>query len=134
MSSQLQTSDPAISQIRSHRNLIAWQKAMNLVTRVYGLTKSFPHEEIYGLTRQTRRAAASVPANIERAKADDLKEFHQFLATARGSLMEPDTHLELALRVGYIKREEHLAIQKDPNEVGRILNGLMRSIISSNSA
>ena len=107
---------------------------MNLVTQVYGLTKRFPHEEVYGLTRQTRRAAASVPANIAEGQGRRLKkEFHQFLANARGSLMELDTHLELALRVGYIKREEHLAIQKDLNEVGRILNGLMRSIISSNS-
>ena len=135
MSSRLQTSDPAISKIRSHRDLIAWQKAMNLVTRAYGLTKNFPHEEIYGLTRQTRRAAASVPANIAEGQGRRLKrEFHQFLATARGSLMELDTHLELAFRVGYINREEHLAIQKDLNEVGRILNGLMRSIVSSNTA
>ena len=71
MSSRLQPSDPAISKIRSHRDLIAWQKAMNLVTLVYGLTMSFPHEEIYGLTRQTRRAAASVPANIAEGKAED---------------------------------------------------------------
>lgn len=124
--------DPATSKIRSHRDLIAWQKAMNLVTRVYGLTKTFPHEEIYGLTKQTRRAAASVPANIAEGQGRRLKrEFHQFLANARGSLMELDRHLELAFRVGYIKSEQHLAIQKDLNEVGRILNGLMRSIKAS---
>ena len=105
---------------------------MNLVTRVYGLTKTFPHEEIYGLTKQTRRAAASVPANIAEGQGRRLKrEFHQFLANARESLMELDTHLELAFRVGYIKSEQHLAIQKDLNEVGRILNGLMRSIKAS---
>lgn len=122
----------ATSKIRSHRDLIAWQKAMNLVTRVYGLTKTFPHEEIYGLTKQTRPAAASVPANIAEGQGRRLKrEFHQFLANARGSLMELDRHLELAFRVGYIKSEQHLAIQKDLNEVGRILNGLMRSIKAS---
>ena len=124
--------DPATLKIRSHRDLIAWQKAMNLVTQVYGLTKTFPHEEIYGLTKQTRRAAASVPANIAEGQGRRLKrEFHQFLGNARGSLMELDTHLELAFRVGYIKSEQHLAIQRDLNEVGRILNGLMRSIKAS---
>lgn len=102
---------------------------MALVTSVYGLTKTFPRDEIYGLTSQTRRAAASVPANIAEGQARRLSgEFHQFLATSRGSLMELDTHLEVACRVGYINDEQHRAIQQDLNEVGRLLNGLMRSI------
>ena len=119
--------------IRSHRDLIAWQKAMDLVVNVYSLSKSFPPEELYALTKQVRRAVTSVPANIAEGQGRRLgREFHQFLANARGSLMELDTHLEVALRVGYIKSEQHLAIQKDLNEVGRILNGLMRSISASN--
>jgi four helix bundle protein len=89
------------TKIKSHRDLIVWQKAMVLVTDVYSLTKTFPREEIYGLTSQTRRAAASVPANIAEGQGRRLgREFHQFLCNARGSLL--DTHLELALRVGYI--------------------------------
>ena len=119
--------------IRSHRDLIAWQKAMDLVVNVYSLSKSFPPEELYALTKQVRRAVTSVPANIAEGQGRRLRrEFHQFLANARGSLMELDTHLEVAFRVGYIKSEQHLAIQKDLNEVGRILNGLMRSISASN--
>ncbi len=106
-----------------------WQKAMTLVTNVYGLTKSFPRDEIYGLTSQTRRAAASVPANIAEGQGRRLSgEFHQFLANSRGSLMELDTQLELACRVGYLNNEQHQEIQRDLNEVGRLLNGLMRSI------
>ena len=106
-----------------------WQKAMVLVTDVYSLTKAFPREEIYGLTAQTRRAAASVPANIAEGQGRRHgREFHQFLGNARGSLMELDTHLELAFRVGYINQEQHIAIRAKLDEVGRILNGLMRSI------
>jgi four helix bundle protein len=117
--------------IKSHRDLIVWQKAMVLVTEVYRLTKTFPREEVYGLTAQTRRAAASVPANIAEGQGRRLaREFHQFLGNARGSLMELDTHLELALRVGYMKVETHTAIRAQLDEVGRILNGLMRSISS----
>ena len=119
--------------IRSHRDLIAWQKAMDLVVNVYILSKSFPPDELYALTKQVRRAVTSVPANIAEGQGRRLgREFHQFLANARGSLMELDTHLEVAYRVGYIKSEELLIIQKDLNEVGRILNGLMRSISASN--
>jgi four helix bundle protein len=119
------------AKIKSHRDLIAWQKAMALVTDVYGLTKTFPREEMYGLTAQTRRAAASVPANIAEGQGRRYgREFHQFLGNARGSLMELDTHLELALRVGYLNSEQHSGIRANLDEVGRILNGLMRSISS----
>ncbi len=129
MSSRLQTSDSTVSKIKSHRDLIVWQKAMVLVTSVYGLTKTFPHDEIYALTSQTRRAAVSVPANIAEGQGRRLSgEFHQFLANSRGSLMELDTHLEVASRVGYLNDEQHRAIQQDLNEVGRLLNGLMRSL------
>lgn len=106
-----------------------WQKAMALVTDVYDLTKAFPREEIYGLSAQTRRAAVSVPANIAEGQGRRLgREFHQFLGNARGSLMELDTHLELALRISYISVEQHTAIRAKLDEVGRVLNGLMRSI------
>ena len=119
------------AKIKSHRDLIAWQKAMVLVTDVYALTKAFPREEMYGLTAQTRRAAASVPANIAEGQGRRYgREFHQFLGNARGSLMELDTHLELAFRVGYLNDSQYSAVRAKVDEVGRILNGLMRSISS----
>ena len=106
-----------------------WQKAMALVTSVYGLTKTFPRDEIYALTSHTRKAAVSVPANIAEGQGRRLSgEFHQFLANSRGSLMELDTHLEVACRVGYLSEAQLKSIQNDLNEVGRLLNGLMRSI------
>ena len=115
--------------IKSHRDLIAWQKAMELVVVCYDATRTFPKDETYGLTSQIRRAASSIPANIAEGQGRRLtKEFQQFLAHARGSLLELDTHLELSLRLGYLKPNQHASLQTSVDEVGRILNGLLRSL------
>ena len=118
-------------QIKSHRDLIAWQKAMELVVCVYKLSKNFPKEEMYGLTSQSRRAAVSIPANIAEGQGRRSKtEFRQFPGNARGSLLELDTHLELALRLSYLSLNEHVIVQEQLREVGRIINGLLRSLTS----
>ena len=115
--------------IRSHRDLIVWQKAMDLTVSIYQLTKNFPKEETYGLISQIRRSSASIPANIAEGQGRrSSKEFQQFLANARGSLLELDTHLELSFRVGYISKNQHNEMREKISEVGRILNGLMRSL------
>jgi four helix bundle protein len=102
---------------------------MELVVAVYHISQNFPKQETYGLISQLRRAAASIPANIAEGQGRRLpKEFTQFLANARGSLLELDTHLELALRLGYINDGQHFAMQEKVDEVGRLLNGLLRSI------
>src|ERR1044072_5891448 len=78
--------------IRSHRDLIVWQKAIDFVVTVYRATESFPKAETYGLTSQIRRAVTSVPANIAEGQGRRLpKEFVHFLSNARGSLWELDT-------------------------------------------
>jgi len=83
-------------QIKSHRDLIVWQKAMNLVESVYEATASFPKEETYALTSQIRRAVVSVPSNIAEGQGRRMaKEYLYFLANARGSLLELDTQLEI---------------------------------------
>ena len=123
--SQEKTKNP----IRSHRDLIVWQKAMELTVVIYQTTKAFPKEELYGLTSQIRRSSSSNAANIAEGQGRRLpKEFHQFLGNARGSLLELDTHIELAFRVGYIDEKHYFILRERVNEVGRILNGLMRSI------
>ncbi len=117
------------SNIKSHRDLIAWQKAMKLTEAVYQLTRSFSREEIYGITSQIRRCAVSIPANIAEGQGRRRKkEFQQFLGHARGSLLELDTHLELALRFDYINSGVYQTILPQIQEVGRLLNGLMRSL------
>ncbi|MFL6374644.1 MAG: four helix bundle protein [Pyrinomonadaceae bacterium] len=115
--------------IKSHRDLIAWQKAMDLTVSVYEVSKQFPRDELYGLTSQIRRSSSSIAANIAEGQGRRLaREFHQFLGTARGSLLELDTHVELAFRVSYIDDKQHIELRERINEVGRILNGLMRAI------
>lgn len=121
-----------MSQIHSHRDLIVWQKSIKLVIAVYEITKSFPKEEIYCLTSQTRRAVISIPANIAEGQGRRTsKEFETFLAHARGSLLELDTHLEVAFQLGYIDNVQHSNLKEILNEVGRLLNGLIRSISSN---
>jgi len=123
----------APAQIKSHRDLIVWQKAMNLVEAVYAATASFPREETYALTSQIRRAVVSVPANIAEGQGRRLaKEYLYFLANARGSLLELDTHLEIALRVHYLAKDKYAGLKDQLDEVARILNGLMRSVGESN--
>ena len=130
-----ETNASAKAPIRSHRDLIVWQKAMDLVVNVYRATDSFPKAEVYGLTSQIRRAVTSIPANIAEGQGRRLtKEFLYFLANARGSLWELDTHLESAARLGFLSSEVHEELRSQLDEVGRILNGLMRSVTNSANA
>lgn len=119
---------PAVAEvkIKSHRDLIVWRKAMDLVVLVYKATEGFPKHELYGLTNQIRRAASSVPANIAEGQGRRSKsEFRQFLGNARGSLLELDTHLELALRLNYLTPSQHEGIYGQVQEVGRMLERLV---------
>jgi four helix bundle protein len=105
---------------------------MGLVVAVYQASKNFPRDEIYGLTSQLRRAAVSVPANIAEGQGRRSKaEFCQFLGNARGSLLEVDTHLEIALRLEYLSQTVYDQLRERIDEVGRILNGLLRSLTSN---
>lgn len=131
----LETKPAAKTVIRSHRDLVVWQKAMDLVVTVYRATESFPKAETYGLTSQIRRAVTSIPANIAEGQGRRLtKEFVYFLANARGSLWELDTHLESATRLGFLNSDTHQELQSQLDEVGRMLNGLMRSVSNSSSS
>lgn len=102
---------------------------MDLTVNVYAVTKQFPKEELYGLTSQVRRSAASIAANVAEGQGRrSSSEFCQFLAHARGSLLELDTHLELALRIGVLPDAEYEKLKLQLDDVGRLLNGLLRSI------
>jgi four helix bundle protein len=113
----------------SYRDLIAWQKAMALVTDIYSATRRFPNDERYVLTNQIRRAAVSVPSNIAEGQARfSSKEFYRFLSTARGSLVEVETQVQIAMNLGYLERIEGTTLLKQTAELGRILNGLLAAI------
>jgi four helix bundle protein len=116
----------------SYKDLIAWRKAMDLVTEIYRVTRSFPREELYGLTNQLRRAAVSVPSNIAEGQARfSQKEFHHFLGHARGSLVEIETQLVIAQNLGYLSPQQTRPLLDKAAELGRILNGLIASIKSA---
>ena len=96
---------------------------------IYRVTQEFPREELYGLSHQLRRAAVSVPSNIAEGQARFLpKEFHHFLATARGSLVEIETQVIIAEKLKYLEPEGCQSILEQTAELGRILNGLIASI------
>jgi len=114
---------------KSYKDLLVWQKAMNLVTNVYNLIKTFPKEEIYGLSGQLRRAIVSVPSNIAEGQGrDSVKEFIHYLSISYGSLMEVETQLQIAANLGYLKQVEVDKLLEQTAEVGRLLNGLSRSL------
>ncbi|WP_295585142.1 four helix bundle protein [uncultured Lamprocystis sp.] len=88
--------------VRDYRDLIVWQKSMDLVTEVYRLTRGFPREELFGLTSQVRRAAVSIPSNIAEGQArQSTAEFRRFLSIAQGSRAEVETQLLIAVRLNY---------------------------------
>lgn len=93
---------------KPHRNLLAWQRSMELVIEIYKITRLFPKDESYGLSSQLRGAAISAPSNIAEGAADrTTQQFYNFLSNAIGSLNEIDTQLEAANRLGYISQQEH---------------------------
>ena len=111
--------------MRGYRDLVVWQKAMELVTDVYRVTSDFPKHEIYGLTRQIRRAAVSVPSNLAEGHGrTSRREFHQFISHARGSLVEVETQLEIARNLGYLSTLIASQLLTKAGRVGRMLNGL----------
>ncbi len=115
--------------VRNYSELEVWQKGMDLVIECYKCTDRFPKSEIYGLSSQLRRAVVSVPSNIAEGQGrNHTKDFLRYLFIARGSLMEVETHLRIAARLHYISDgllTLHLA---KCAEVGRLLNGLIRSL------
>ena len=116
----------------TYQDLIAWRKATELALEIYRCTRTFPKDEIYGLTSQMRRAGVSVASNIAEGKGRySRKEFAQFLYRARGSLLELQTQLFIAQELDYLESFASQRMKDKADEVGRILNGLTTSIQSS---
>jgi len=115
--------------LKSYRDLEVWKKAMDLVVMCYQMTINFPKNEIYGLPSQLQRAAMSVPANIaEGRQRQHSKEFLQHLSIAYGSLAEVETHIQIAGRLNYVYEDQINTMLEITSEVGKMLNGLRRSI------
>ena len=117
------------SKIETYRDLIAWQKAMDLVEVVYEATDGFPKAEVYGLVSQMRRSAVSIPSNLaEGFGRNSDGSFLQFCRISQGSLRELETQIILSGRLGYMDPKVVNELLGRANEIGKILYGLMRSI------
>ncbi|MFT3788956.1 MAG: four helix bundle protein [Tepidisphaeraceae bacterium] len=114
---------------RSFRELVVWQRASELAVEVYRSTRSWPREELYGLTSQVRRAVISVTSNIAEGEGrKSPKEFCHFLRTAMGSLREVESQLFVAKELGFLDDAALHAFDELCSEVGRMLNGLLSKV------
>jgi four helix bundle protein len=121
-----------MSSIKSHRDLIVWQRAMQLAGEAYRVTKFFPADERFRMTSQLLRAAASVPANIAEGHARGTrKDYAHFVTIARGSLAETETFLLLAEQVGLVGSDHCKEASRLTAETGRMLNALLTKLRSS---
>ena len=114
---------------KSHKDLVLWQKSMDLTVEVYRMARCFPNFELFGLGAQLRRAAVSVPSNVaEGAARRTTRDFISFLHIARGSLAELETQLLLARRLHYVDDASAQALATEVEEVGRLLNAVIRGL------
>ena len=112
--------------VRDHKDLIVWQKAMDLLVEVYRLVKKLPREETYALSDQTRRAAVSIPSNIAEGRGrSSEKDFLRFLFMARGSRAEVETQLLACVRLNYLEEVEIETALNLCDEIGRMLNSMI---------
>ena len=119
--------------MKSHKDLEVWKKSIELVTGIYEITKSFPKEELYGLTNQIRRASVSIPSNIaEGAARYYTKEFIQFLYIALGSLSEVETQLIISFNLKYISEELNTEFNEKFKEIRNMLLGLIKYLKNRN--
>jgi four helix bundle protein len=113
----------------SYKDLIAWQKGMELVTIIYDATDGFPSHEQFGLVSQLRRAAVSIPSNIGEGKAHySNRDFVRFLRHARGSVAEIETQVLIAQQRLYLHAPATTKLIQHLDELGRILSGLINSL------
>ena len=115
--------------INDYRDLNVWKFSMDMAADIYVVTKTFPREEMFGMTAQMRRAAASIPANIaEGFGRAQRKSFIQFLRIAQGSLKELETHTLLAMRVGLLDAERSTPLADRYQRLGKMLVSFVRAL------
>lgn len=114
---------------RTYRDILVWQRAMDLVEAAYKMSDRFPEEERFGLTSQLRRAAVSVPANIAEGYGRTHRgDYLHHLSIARGSLAELETHVAIAVRLGFAKREDALLVWEIAQDVGKMLRSMVQTM------
>ena len=121
-----------MSEIKSYKDLLIWQKGIKIVALVYQLVKSFPSEELYSLSNQLKRASVSIPSNIAEGYGRNTdKSFSHFLDISRGSLFEIETQLIIAKELGFIIDEKlYLEILGQIDEQSRMINAFSKTLKS----
>lgn len=120
--------------INSYRDLIVWQKAMDLVINVYAVSKDFHADEKFGITNQIRRAAVSVPSNIaEGWGRKNLGSYIQFLRISFGSLCELNTQLEICLRLNYVNENDITGLKNQILQVEKMIKSLISKLELKNN-
>lgn len=113
--------------MKSHKDLEVWKRSVELVKTIYELTKSFPKEELYGITNQIRRSAVSIPSNIAEGAARNYnKEFIQFLYIALGSIAELETQIIISEKLSFLSKDYSENIQSELIEIKNMTLGLIK--------
>lgn len=122
------------SKVKSYRDLLVWQKAMDFAMEIYAVTKNFPKEELYGLTSQMKRSALSIPSNIaEGSSRRTTGEFLRYINIATGSLAEIETQIIFAAHLSFVNQKAEAGLLKKADEISRMLQGLHRSLASKSA-
>jgi len=117
--------------IQTYKDLIVWQRAMDLVGALYELTEKFPNSETYGLISQMRRCAISIPSNIaEGRRRGSKKDYRQFLVIAYGSGAELETQIEIAKRLPFSKNLDYIKVDQLLLETMKMLNKMLSTLRS----
>ena len=120
-----------MNETQSYKDLLVWQKGIEIAKATYVLTHKFPPEERFGLTSQMRRAAVSIPSNIAEGQARHTTgEFIQFVSHAEGSAAELDTQLILSVELGFCPKDDVLPLYETIAELRRMLNALRRKLVA----
>jgi len=118
-----------VMSLQSYRELEVWQFGMDLAENCYRITRTFPKDELFGMTSQIRRAVVSIPANIAEGQGrEGTKEFQHHLSIARGSLMELETHLMLCQRVGLLDAATVNPLLALCEQISRMMSGLRKAL------
>lgn len=113
----------------NYKELIVWQKSVDLVTDIYSCTKNFPKEELYSLTSQIRRSSISIPSNIAEGHSRRSQiDYLQFLKIARGSCAELETQLIISKNLNYLNTDEFDHLSKKSEEIAKMLNSLITKL------
>ncbi len=117
------------SKIKSYRELLIWQKSIQVVTNIYKLTRDFPKEELFGITSKMRRCAISIPSNIaEGFGRNSQGDFKRFLNISLGSIYELQTQIEISQNLEYLNTENYKYLMESCVELEKMMNSLVSKI------